>query len=133
VTLLPVVAPRGRATPTASQNRFDFGRRLRVLKHADFERILHDGRRTTDQRLTMWVLPNGLPHPRLGLVVGRKYGGAVRRNRAKRLLREAFRLQQYELPAGFDLVCSPRAGVDLNLAGAMESLFRLSKRLARRD
>ena len=102
-----------------------------MLKHADFERILHDGRRATDRRLTLWVLPNGLSYPRLGLVVGRKCGGAVQRNRIKRLLREAFRLQQHELPAGFDWVCAPRAGADLDLAGCRESLMRLALRLAR--
>ena len=125
--------PRGHATPTAPQNRFSFGRQLRVLKRPDFERVLKEGRRGTDQRLTVWALPNGLPHPRLGLVVGRKYGGAVRRNRAKRLLREAFRLQQHELPAGFDLVCSPRPGVDLDLPGTMESLLHLARRLTKQD
>lgn len=102
-----------------------------MLKHADFERILKDGRRATDQRLTLWVLPNGLSHPRLGLIVGRKYGGAVQRNRFKRLLREAFRLQQHELPAGFDLVCAPRPGTTADLAGCKESLLRLAVRLAR--
>lgn len=102
-----------------------------MLKHADFERILRDGRRATDQRLTMWVLPNGLSHPRLGLVVGRKCGDAVQRNRIKRLLREAFRLQQHELPAGLDLLCAPRASANADLAGCMESLMRLAVRLAR--
>jgi ribonuclease P protein component len=131
VTLRPV-AQRGRATPNVPQNRFTFGRQLRVLKRADFERILREGRRATDQRLTLWVLPNGLPHPRLGLVVGRKYGGAVRRNRAKRLLREAFRLHQHELPAGFDLVCAPRSGAALNLEDVTASLLRLAQRLTQR-
>ncbi len=80
----------------------------------------------------MWVLPNELPHPRLGLAVGRRHGGAVQRNRIKRRLREAFRSQQHELPIGFDLVCSPRAEGELSLAGCSESMIRLAGRLAAR-
>jgi ribonuclease P protein component len=52
--------------------------------------------------------PNGLGCPRLGLAVGRVVGGAVQRNRVKRLLREAFRLEQHALPAGLDFVVSVR-------------------------
>jgi ribonuclease P protein component len=82
--------------------------------------------------MTLWALPNSLTHPRLGLVVGRKHGNSPQRNRIKRLFREAFRLSQHELPAGFDLVCTPRIGVTLDLAGCTESLLRLATRLARR-
>jgi ribonuclease P protein component len=52
--------------------------------------------------------PNGLPVTRLGLSVSRKVGGAVQRNRVKRLLREAFRAVQHDLPAGLDLVVVAR-------------------------
>ncbi|MEX0885426.1 MAG: ribonuclease P protein component [Phycisphaeraceae bacterium] len=48
--------------------------------------------------------PNDLPHNRLGLIVPRRVGNAVVRNRVKRLLRESFRLLQHELPAGYDVV-----------------------------
>jgi len=51
---------------------------------------------------------NGLPHLRLGLSVSRKYGGAVQRNRLRRLYREAFRLTRHEMPVGLDLVLIPR-------------------------
>lgn len=50
--------------------------------------------------LILWARPNGLGHWRLGLSVGTRFGGAVQRNRMKRLLREAFRLSQHELPVG---------------------------------
>ena len=88
--------------------------------------------RASDGRLTVWARSNGLPHARLGLIVGRKHGNAVRRNRIKRLLREAFRLSQHLLPAGLDLICTPRRGADVTLVGCVESLTDLAGRLARR-
>ena len=112
--------------------RHRFPRRLRVLRKGDFERAMNAGVRAVDARLTMWLTPNGLDCTRLGLTVGRKHGDAVHRNRIKRLLREAFRLSQHDLPAGFDLVCAPRTGAELTRAGCMESVTRLAVRLARR-
>ena len=54
--------------------------------------------------LTIHGRPNGLPHPRLGLSVGRLIRPAVRRTRIKRILREAFRLGQHDWPSGYDVV-----------------------------
>ncbi len=55
------------------------------------------------------VLRNGLDTSRLGLVVGKKVGGAVQRNRAKRLIREAVRIRALE--AGWDVVVIARPGI----------------------
>lgn len=117
---------------TSVPRRHRFPKTHRILRKVDFERTLGDGRRGTDAVLTMWVHPNGLPHPRLGLIVGRRHGGAVQRNRLKRLLREAFRLSQYDLPPGYDLVCTPRVGARLELRAGIQSLTRLAARLAAR-
>jgi len=124
--------PSGRADGGSGPQRCRFRRSQRVVGKADFDRILRKGLRATNERLTIWVLPNDAAGTRLGLIVGRQHGRAVRRNRLKRLLREAFRLSQHELPAGFDLICSPRVGVHLTLAACRESLLRLAQRLARR-
>ena len=59
----------------------------------DFQRVYKTGKRYEGHLLTVFVLPNSLPQHRLGITASRKaLGKAVDRNRAKRLLREAFRL-----------------------------------------
>ena len=116
----------------SAPRRFSFPSRLRLRRRAEFQRVMDQGERAGDQRLQVWALPNHLDHARLGLVVGRQHGNAVRRHRIKRILREAFRLSRENLPTGFDLACAPRVGATIELPEAIESLTRVAKRLARR-
>jgi len=81
---------------------------MRIRKQNEFKHVIATGRRAADASLTVFAAANDRPHSRLGISIGRKFGNAVRRNRAKRLLREAFRLQQHELPKGIDIVCIVR-------------------------
>jgi ribonuclease P protein component len=104
----------------------------RIRRGADFQRAFRRRVSAADQCIIVFAHANRLPHPRLGLSVSRKVGGAVVRNRWKRLLREAFRLTRPQLPAGVDLIVIPRAGVDPTLAALMESLVRLADKLERR-
>lgn len=67
---------------------------------------------------------NELGYLRLGLSIGRRVGNAVTRNRIKRLLREAFRLQQHDWKVGYDLVVVVRPHQKLNLADYQEFLKR---------
>ena len=118
--------------PVCVAGAFRFPAWLRIRRRRDFEQILGRGARSSDERLKVWVSHNGLEVSRLGLIVGRRFGNAVRRNRAKRILREAFRLSRADLPAGLDILCSPRAGVELELQKCMRSLQKITRRLARR-
>ncbi len=103
------------------------------LRHAaDFRRVYDRRCSASDAALIVYGLENGLPHTRLGLSVGRKHGGAVTRNRLKRLMREAFRLSQRELPAGIDLILIPRDAVAISLERLLNSLPTLVRNVERK-
>lgn len=104
----------------------------RLRKTVQFERVYQRRRSASDGRLLVLVCENDCEHPRLGLSVSRKVGGAVERNRWKRRLREAFRLTQQDLPHGVDLVIVPRATDVPPLAELKASLLRLSAQAASR-
>ncbi len=85
--------------------------RLRLTR--DFQRARRAGRRRAGRWLALWVYPRDESPPRatrLGIVVGRRHGGAVQRNRFKRRLREVFRLGKSRWPRGWDVVVTPKAG-----------------------
>lgn len=110
--------------------RFPAQHRLR--KQADFDRVYARRCSASDGWLLIYVDANGLDHARLGLSVSRKVGGAVLRNRWKRLLREAFRLSRPDLPAGIDLIVIPRSRQEPQLGALRESLLQTARRAARR-
>jgi ribonuclease P protein component len=84
-------------------------RSRRLSRSAEFERVYRQGRSTANRHLVLYTFPNSsTSSPRLGLSVSRKVGGAVERNRVKRLLREAFAGVQAGLAPGQDLVVVAR-------------------------
>jgi len=88
------------------------GRGARLRQGRDFARLRREGQRAlTGCLVANWQrLPTGAT-PRLGVVVGRTVGGAVLRSRARRLLRETFRLHQHDLAAPVELVLVARPGI----------------------
>ena len=72
--------------------------------------------RETRGPLVIYAKPNQLENPRLGLSTSRKVGTAAKRNRIRRLIREAFRHLQHDLPAGYDLLVVIRPHEPLTLA-----------------
>jgi len=107
-----------------------FPARFHLRRSGDFRRIYQQRCTASDRWLLVFGGENGLSHPRLGLSVSRKVGPAVSRNRWKRRLREAFRLQQDRLPTGLDLVIVPRSEPEFPIL--CESLLRLSQQVARK-
>lgn len=89
-----------------------FPRARRIKQGRDFLRAKTQGRRLVCGCLILnWLPLPAAPASRLGAVTSRKIGNAVARNRARRLLREAFRLHQNALPSPVDLVLVARASI----------------------
>lgn len=82
----------------AAPLRLTFRVRHRLSHARQFQAVFGGRLKKTAGPITLFCIPNSLPHPRLGLSIGRRVGGSVVRARLKRHLREAFRLLQHELP-----------------------------------
>lgn len=77
-------------------------------QNRDFRRLYGRGRSVAGPLVVMYVMPNRLGYNRLGITASKKLGGAVGRNRARRLIKEAYRLNETRLLRGFDLVLVAR-------------------------
>jgi ribonuclease P protein component len=110
--------------------------RGRLSRSSEFERVYRHGRSSANRHLVLYAFANPAGgEPRLGLSVSRKVGGAVQRNRVKRLLREAFAHRAPALARGQDLVVVARPDAKeladrAGLAGLEASLSELIDKVA---
>jgi len=110
------------------KHRFGFKRSMRMRSGNDFQRAFSGGRRARGDVMVVVLIENGLDETRLGLSVGRKiWKSAVRRNRVRRIFREAFRLTCEKLPPGVDVILIPAAPqLRPQLAETCDELERLA-------
>src|SRR6185312_14067974 len=108
----------------AEPPRLKFGRAMRIKQGRDFSRVRQEGERLVlGCMIANWrKLPVDSTH-RLGLVTSGKIGNAVVRNRARRLLREAFRRHQHDLSQPVDLVLVARNSIAGKEFAAVEKDF----------
>ena len=103
----------------------------RIRRGGDFNQC-YNGIRAGDAHLLVFAIRNEKENSRVGVSVSKKHGNAVKRNRKKRLLREAYRGLQHDLPQGLDLVLVPRQRADSELGDFKSSLKELTRKLLRR-
>lgn len=120
-------APEAAPGSTPGASRADLPASGRLITQRDFRRVYQRGTRAAGGWLTVVVVARRDDRrSRLGLSVSKDHGGAVRRNKLKRLLREAWRLERRELPSGLDVVLIPRQRPDdFPLAELRAELIRL--------
>jgi ribonuclease P protein component len=116
------------------RSRHGFARAMRLSRERDVQRVLRQGSRARAAHLVVAVVPNGLGHTRLGISIGKRIErSAVKRNRLRRIVREAFRLSYAELPSGLDvLVLGAEPRVKLELAATRAELVMLVRKAERR-
>jgi len=114
-----------------AERSYTFPRTHRLTHEKQFDAVYAGNTRDSRGPLTVFAIPNELGHPRLGLSVPRRVGTAPRRNRIKRLLREAFRLLQHDWPRGYDLVINVRPHDEAMLADYQRMLSGMFVKLHR--
>ena len=104
----------------------------RIRRRPEFRQVYEKGTRVHGRYCTIFVLPNSQGVGRLGIAATKKLGGAVQRNRAKRLIREIFR--RNKIAPGFDVVVVPRRELLEASLTAIEADYRstLERRLRQR-
>ena len=115
--------------------RFSFPKSRKLTSNSQFKAVMARNMCISSGVFTLYMAENRCSYPRLGISVGKSCGGAVIRNRLKRLLREVFRQCQGQIPAGFDylLIVSPQRKELDKSAGLKETArhfdFELGKAL----
>ena len=116
----------------AGRPRETLPRSVRIRSRRDFERVFAVKIRASDAAITLYGAPSDCISARLGIAAGRRLGNAVVRNRAKRMVREAFRRVRHTLPPATDWVVVPHAERELTVQSLQASITSLAKRLLSR-
>ena len=109
--------------PTPARACMSFPKSSRILKKMEYKRVLENGAKVVCHEMVVFAIQS--QSPRLGLVVSRKVGNAVTRNRVKRILREAFRQEINFVRLDLDIVVIAR------LSAATADFKRVSRSLIR--
>ncbi|MCF0154399.1 MAG: ribonuclease P protein component [Veillonella sp.] len=83
----------------------------RIQKNSDYRLVYKHGKYEVGRLCVVYRMPVAKQKTRIGFVTGKKVGCAVERNRARRLMKEVYRLHQHEIREGYSIVIVGRAGL----------------------
>jgi len=113
----------------AIEQNYKFTKKERLHLTKDFKKVYELGNTYHSKKLVLFVLPTSNSIRRIGFVVGKKIGKAVKRNKVKRLLREVYRLNKNSLISGIDLVVvAKKDTAEMSFKDIEKELMRLFKK-----
>lgn len=116
----------------AGATREGFPRCNRIVRASDYRAIYSQGRKIHTEKFVLFGRVNAFQRHRLGITVSRKVGGAVVRNRVKRLFREIFRKSSPEIPNHLDLILNAKRGCsDASYSELRAEFISAAKRVCR--
>ena len=122
-------ARKGATVSRASSLPLGFPRACRLVRRVEYDAVYRDGRRKSGREFAVFLRPNGLDVSRFGWSIKKALGGAVRRNRIRRRIREIVRLHRQEIAPGWDIVIHPRSSVAATkFLAATDDLLKLLPR-----
>lgn len=128
-----------KGSPDPIGHAFGFGKSSRLLKSHEYETVFQGGLKDVAKHFVLYAMGNGKSCRRMGLVVSKKVGNSVERNRVKRKLREQFRLHVGAAPKeAMDYIVVARPGsknvssIDVKLQ-LVESMTRLDRRAKKKS
>ena len=95
-----------------------------IKKNKEFVLAYRRGNRCVNSAVCVYYYKNKTPYNALGITVGKKLGNAVERNRAKRIIRAAYRLSEKEIPLGYNIVIVAREGIAFKKSSDLERFFK---------
>ena len=112
------------------KGKYTFTRQMRLLRSREFLEVRKHGRRSISRNFIIYTLANDLGTNRLGITASARVGGAVQRNRVKRLIREFFRLNRQKISPGrpIDIAIYVKRNVEIksmSLASIEEELGKI--------
>lgn len=100
-----------------------------LRKKEDFTKVYNKGKSLGDKYIVLFYKKNNLPYNRTGFLASKKVGNSVKRNRARRLMKESYRIFSHELNIGYDFIIIARNTIsDKKLNDVSSSLNSAFKR-----